>query len=301
MSLKIKKVLILGGGTMGQQIGLQCAVSGFDVTIYDINEDFIKKAEERLPRLAKKVADSGRFSHEAAKQGVKRVKFTTDPETAGKDADIINESVPEDPKLKGKVFAQFNEICPEHTIFTTNTSTLVPSMFADASGRPEKVCALHFHDLQLTNVVDIMPHPKTSEETLEIVRQFTKDIDHYAIELKKEYHGYVFNNMLSTLFSTALTLASREVASYEDIDKAWMGVLKAPIGPFGMMDSVGLETVWKITDYWANTLNDKQSKKNAEFLKKFVDDGNLGIKTRKGFYEYPDAAYFKPEFLKGVK
>ncbi|MDY0132996.1 MAG: 3-hydroxyacyl-CoA dehydrogenase [Desulforegulaceae bacterium] len=301
MSFKINNVLILGAGTMGQQIGLQSAVSGFNVTIYDINEDFIKKAEERLPKLAKKIAASGRFSREAAEEGIKRIKFTTDPDEAGKNTDIISESVPEDPKLKGKVFAQFNTICPEHTVFTTNSSTLVPSMFADASGRPEKLAALHFHDLQLTNLVDIMPHPKTSEETLEIVRQFTKDIDHYAIELKKEYNGYVFNNMLSTLFATALTLASKGVASYEDVDKAWMGVLKAPIGPFGMMDSVGLETVWKITDFWATTTNDKQSKKNAEFLKEFVDKGLLGIKSRKGFYEYPDADYFKPEFLKGIK
>jgi len=174
-------------------------------------------------------------------------------------------------------------------------------MFAEATGRPEKFAALHFHDLKLTNIVDIMPHPGTSEETLEAVKQFTKDIDHYAIELINEHHGYVFNNMLSSLFSTALTLASKEVASYEDIDRAWMGILRAPVGPFGMMDSVGLETVWKITDYWAETLNDKQSKKNAQFLKEFVDAGNLGIKSGKGFYNYPDTEYFQPEFLKGIK
>lgn len=301
MEKQVKNVLIIGSGTMGQQIGLQCAVSGFNVVIYDINQEFLDKAEKRMPHLAEKVAASGRFSAEAAKEGLTRISFTSDAEKAGKDADFINESVPEDPGLKGKVFGQFNEICPEHTIFTTNTSTLVPSMFAEQTGRPEKFAALHFHDLMLTNVVDIMPHPGTSDETLEAVKQFCKDIDHYYIELKKEYYGYVFNNMLSALFTTALTLASKDVASYADIDKAWMGILKAPLGPFGMMDSVGLETVWKITDFWAKTLNNKQGKKNAEFLKQFVDKGELGIKSKKGFYSYPNPEYAQQEFMQGIK
>jgi 3-hydroxybutyryl-CoA dehydrogenase len=301
MGDKLENISILGCGTMGLQIGLQCGVSGYNTIIYDIDEHAIKDGEKRLEKLAKRLVLSNRFSKEMADKGIKKISFTNSLEEAGKNADLINESVPEDPNLKGEVFSNLNSICPKHTIFTTNTSTLVPSMFADKSGRPDKLAALHFHDLSLTNIVDIMPHPGTSDETLETIREFCKGIDHYPIELKKEQHGYVFNNMLSQLFASALTLASKDVAKPEEIDKAWMGIMKTPFGPFGIMDSIGLETVWKVTDFWAKTLNNSQSKKNAEFLKQFVDKRELGIKTGKGFYNYPDADYLKPEFLEGIR
>jgi 3-hydroxybutyryl-CoA dehydrogenase len=232
---------------------------------------------------------------------VGRIRFTSDPESAGRSADLINESVPEDPKIKQAVFAQFNEVCPEHTIFTTNSSTLVPSMIAGATGRPDRFAALHFHDIMLTNVVDIMPHPGTSKETLAAVRNFCTAIDQFPIELKKEQHGYVFNTMLSELMASALTLAAKEVASVEDIDRAWMGIMKTGAGPFGIMDSIGLETVYKVTDYWAEVKKDPQAKANAAFLKERVDKGNLGVKTGQGFYQYPKASFLGPDFLKGIR
>ena len=301
MGKKIKNVLVLGCGTMGQQIGLQFAVSGFDVVIFDIFEESLEKGKKRIPRLAEKMAGFQRFSKEDAEKGLKRISFSSDYEEAGKNADLINESVPEDPKLKAEIFAKFNKICPEHTIFTTNTSTLIPSMFAKETGRPEKFAALHFHDLAMTNLVDIMPHKNTSKETLELIRNFCSDSDLFAIELKKEQHGYVFNTMLTQLLTAALSLASKGVASPEDIDKAWMGVMRTHLGPFGIIDSVGIETVWKITDYWAKTLGTNQGKRNAEFLKKYVDEGLLGMKSKKGFYSYPNPKYLNPDFLSGIK
>ncbi len=299
--IKIKKVLILGAGTMGLQIGLQCAAWGFEVTIYDPFEQALEQAGKQLKKLADSLAGHKRVSREQADAATGRIRLSSDPKSAGRDADLINESVPEDPKLKQAVFAQFNEICPGHTIFTTNSSTLVPSMIAEGTGRPDRFAALHFHDLLLTNVVDIMPHPGTSKQTLEDIRGFCGAIEQFPIELKKEQHGYVFNTMLSELLGSALTLASKEVASVEDIDRAWMGIMKTFVGPFGIMDSIGLETVCKVTDYWAGVKNDPQGKANAAFLKKRLKKGELGVKTGKGFYQYPNAAFLSPEFMDGIR
>jgi 3-hydroxybutyryl-CoA dehydrogenase len=228
-----------------------------------------------------------------------RITATSDPAAAAKDADFINESVPENPELKAKVFAQFNELCPKRTIFTTNTSMLMPSQFAQATGRPEKFAALHFHDLRTTNVVDVMPHPGTDPAVTQLVYDFAVSIGQIAIMLRRENNGYVFNAMLSNLFLTALTLATTDVASVEDIDRAWMGVTRMPIGPFGIMDQIGLKTVWTITDYWAREINDPQAKANADLLKQYVDRGDLGAKTGKGFYGYPGPAFSRPDFLTG--
>ena len=298
--MDIKNVLILGAGTMGSQIGLQCAAFGFNVTIFDPFEEALETAKVRVGKLAGKMAAAGRITQEQADGAPDRVSYTTDPGAAGKDADFISESVPEDPELKKKVFSQFNDICPEHTIFTTNTSTLVPSMFADGTGRAEKFCAFHFHDCLVTNVVDIMPHPGTSKETIESVRDFCTAIDQFPIELQREQHGYVFNTMLSDWMASALDLASNGVASVEDIDRAWMGIMRTHTGPFAIMDSVGISTVYKITDFWAKATKHPQKEKNAAFLKAYVDRGDLGIKTGKGFYSYPKPAFFDPDFLKGI-
>ncbi len=295
----IKRVLILGAGTMGQQIGLQCAMHGYDVVYYDISQEILDDASKRVGKLSLWYTSIGRLTKDSHDETLARISYTTDPAEAAHEADLISESVPEDPELKGRVFAQFNELCPEKTIFTTNTSYLVPSMFAEASGRPEKLIALHFHDLRASNVVDVMPHPGTSPEVTQNVYDFAESIGQNVIMLKREYNGYVFNTMLSSLTFSAMTLASKNVASIEDIDRAWMGITHMPIGPFGIMDQVGLKTVWTITDYWAKKANDPSAQANADFVKKYVDKGWLGAKTKKGFYTYPSPAYSKDGFVEG--
>jgi 3-hydroxybutyryl-CoA dehydrogenase len=297
---EIKKVLILGAGTMGLQIGVLCAASGFEVSVYDASEDALNKAETRVGKLACQLADHNRFAREKLAGALARMRFSLNPEEAGRDADFINESVPEDPGVKAQVFALFHKLCPDHTIFTTNTSTLVPSIIAEATGRPDRFLALHFHDCEVTNVVDIMPHPGTSAAALEAVRAFCSAIDHFPIELKKEQPGYVFNTMLSEWMSAALGLVSKGVAGVEDVDRAWMGIFRSRFGPFGIMDSIGLETVYKVTDYWAERKNDPRGRRNAAFLKEYVERGDLGKKTGKGFYSYPEPKYLSAEFLKGI-
>jgi 3-hydroxybutyryl-CoA dehydrogenase len=196
---------------------------------------------------------------------------------------------------------EFHKLCAPHTIFTTNSSMLVPSMLAKATGRPSQFAAFHFHlHVWESNAVDIMPHPGTSEETVAVLRDFAKRIGQIPICLKKENRGYVFNAIYSAWNRAALGLASSGVATVDDIDRACMAVAKLPRGPFGTMDRIGLDTVWEITDYWAKKaffLADLR--RNANFLRKYVDRGHLGVKSGQGFYTYPNPDFERPGFLEG--
>lgn len=298
--MDIKNVLILGGGTMGQKISIQCAMYGFNVVIYDISDEILANTKKVVEKMASRYQKTGVIKDASLEPILARISYNSNLEEAAKNADIVNESVPEDPVLKGKIFGQLHTLCPAHTIFTTNTSTLLPSMFADKTGRPERFLALHYHNPGSDRIVDVMPHPGTAPEMVEIVEKFSRDTGMIPIVLKKENIGYVFNSMFSALLASALTLAANEVTSVEDIDRAWMDMMHSFIGPFGIIDSVGIETVYKITDYWAQKTKDKQNLKNAAFLKKYVERNELGIKTNKGFYSYPNPAYATPGFVESI-
>ena len=294
----VRRVAIVGAGTMGQQIGFQCAGHGYDVVLYDIDFPILEAARKRIDAYAEGLEASGTITSELRIAAQARIELTTDIHTAAGDADVLSEAVPEDPDLKGRVLAEFNRACPPRTIFMTNTSTLLPSQFAKASGRGDRLLALHFHiPVWISNLVDVMPHSGTATEVTEIVLAFARRIGQVPIELRREHNGYVFNSMYGALNTAAITLAQQGVASIEDIDRSWMHITKAPIGPLGALDAVGLDTVWTITDYWAGQLRDTQLRANAAFLKEYVDRGDLGVKAGRGFYTYPDPAYARPGFI----
>lgn len=285
---------------MGQEISLQCALHGLEVALYDISDKALATARAWHEGVLGQFVSQGQMDQAAAQAVLDRITPTNDPAVAASEADLISESVPEDPTLKGKVFAQFNRLCPTRTIFTTNTSTLVPSMIAGATGRPARFLALHFHPhTWISNVVDIMPHPGTSPEMVDTVVSFAKRIGQIPIVLKNEHHQYVFNDMLGALFGSALKLVTTGVASYQDVDRAWMGIMKMPVGPFGIMDSIGLDTNWQIMEYWLTVIRDLQLRRNADLLKTYVTKGHLGVKSGQGFYTYPNPAYEQPGFLTG--
>lgn len=293
----VRRIWIIGAGTMGQQIALQCALHGYEVFVYDIDPQALRSASAIITGYAAALVAQKSFIRAEADAAVARIQYTTHPEDAAA-VDLVSESIPEDPGLKARVFAQFNQICPPHTVFTTNTSTLIPSMFAEATGRPAQFAAFHFHTYVWdSNVVDIMPHPGTSPETVALLLAFARQIGQIPILLHKENHQYVFNAMLGALNTAALKLAVDGVASIEDIDRAWMGVMKTPIGPFGIMDLVGLGTVWDIIQFWAGVTGDAQLQANADFIKPYIDQSQLGVKSGRGFYAYPDPAYARPDFL----
>lgn len=296
----IHHILVIGAGTMGGQIALQCAMHGLSVSLYDNDPGALQTGRKRIEGYVNYLVQAGRLSPDEGHAALDRIAPTTDLPAAAAAADLVSESVPEDPALKGRVFAELNALCPSRTIFTTNTSTLLPSMFADAGGRPERLLALHFHlPVWIANVVDVMPHPGTDPTVVVAVEAFARRIGQIPIVIHKEQPGYVFNTMLNALLGAALELAANGVAGVEDVDRAWMGIMKTPTGPFGIMDAIGLDTVWKITDFWARRTNDPQMQANADFVREYLDRGRMGQKGDRGFYDYPEPAFRQPGFVEG--
>jgi 3-hydroxybutyryl-CoA dehydrogenase len=296
----IRRVLIVGSGTMGLQIGLQGATHGYDVALYDANDDARAAAPRRLRHYGEAHIAAGLIDASDLDESLARISIHADPGSAAADVDLVSECLPEDARLKGSVLGQFNRLCPARAIFATNTSVLLPSWFAAATGRGDRFAALHFHNnVWLANVVEVMPHPKTSPETLEVLVGFARRIGQIPIQMRKESAGYVFNAMYTVINHTAISLVANGIASFEDVDRAWIGIFKMPIGPFGLLDSIGLDTVWQITDYGARKTGDFQVKKNAAFIKGFIDRGCLGEKSGEGFYRYPHPAYEEPGFVTG--
>ena len=294
----VRRILIIGSGTMGLQIGLQCATHGFEVVLYDVDPAALETGMKRIRGYADEQVAAGVIDAARRERALAAITTTTDPAVAASDVDLVSESVPEDPALKGRVLGQFDTLCPPRTIFTTNTSTLLPSTFAAATGRPDRFAALHFHQpVWQSNVVDVMPLSGTAPETTDVLWAFARKIGQIPILVRKESPGYVFNAMYNAINREAITLAANGVASVEDVDRAWMAIFKMPIGPFGMLDGVGLDTVWHISDYWARQTGDAQAQRNAAFLKGYVDRGCVGIKSGEGFYRYPDPAYARPDFV----
>ncbi|MFW6053381.1 MAG: 3-hydroxyacyl-CoA dehydrogenase [Persicimonas sp.] len=297
----IERVLVVGAGTMGQQIALQCAIHGYDVHLYDVAEASLEAANQQILQYIAQLRFGERLSREEAAASRERIATFSDAAEAAAGVDLISESIPEEPELKGEVFGQFDTLCAPHTLFTTNTSTLAPSDFAEATGRPAHFAALHFHPpVWYANVVDVMPHPGTASETMRRLEAFARSIGQIPLVLEKESPGYVFNAMLQPILDTALRLAADEVAPLEDIDRAWMGITKMPVGPFGMMDRIGIDLVHHITERNLGPMAKfPQGRKTLDFLQAYVDRGELGVKTGRGFYDYPRAAYQQTGFVDG--
>jgi 3-hydroxybutyryl-CoA dehydrogenase len=153
----------------------------------------------------------------------------------------------------------------------------------------------------VSNVVDIMGSPQTSSETLEALAGVARRIGQIPLTLKKEYPGYLFNSLILPLLTAALTLVQQGVASCEDVDRAWMGVMKAPIGPFGILDRVGLDVARDIMQYTAFITGDKQTKRNVDFLSELVAAGKEGMKNGHGFYDYPAPAFANLRDFLGIR
>jgi len=175
----------------------------------------------------------------------------------------------------------------------------LPSMYAEATGRPDRFAALHFYGVFDHQLIDVMPHPGTSPEIVELLAAFSKRIKQVPLVFKREFPGYVSNAIFGAMNDMAFKLVRVEkVASLEDVDRAVMLHLGMPVGPFGLDDIVGLDTIWHIMESNAKISGDPGIQQFAdEFKRDYIDKGWLGVKSGRGFYTYPDPEYLRPGFL----
>jgi len=293
----IRKVCVLGAGKMGCRIALLSGVHGYDAAVYDVSTEALQRGPEQQKMMAAPLVSQGVFSQSDVASGLRRVVFTSDANLAAENADLLSESIPEVLELKRKIHAQFDKLCPPKTIMTTNTSSLLVSEIEDVVLRGDKFAALHFS--RVGSVVDIMRGPRTSPETVEILRRFALSLGETPIVLKKETDGYLCNTMTIALCQSALSLVIGGYADMEDVDRAWMAVRRSHVGPFGMLDNVGLDVILNIWEIQARR-GRPGFKESADFIRPYVQRGDLGVKTGKGFYTYPDAAFMRPGFIKNI-
>ncbi|MDQ1129186.1 3-hydroxyacyl-CoA dehydrogenase [Microbacterium sp. SORGH_AS_0888] len=278
-------VTVLGTGVLGSQIAFQTAYAGFDVVAWDVDDAAIASARARFAELAKTyAAEVAGAADGRADAALERIRTTTDLADATADADLVIEAVPENPEIKKDVWARVGAAAPAKTIFATNSSTLLPSAFMDASGRPDRFLALHYaNHIWAQNTAEIMGTPKTSPEVYARVVAFAKEQGMVPIELKKEQPGYVLNSLLVPLLNAASALWVDDVADIETIDKTWRIGTGAPLGPFQIFDIVGLVTAYNIS-----LMGDETSRRFAARLKsEYLDQGKLGTSSGAGFYTYP--------------
>jgi 3-hydroxyacyl-CoA dehydrogenase len=298
--MNITHVTIAGAGTLGSQIAWQTAFHGFDVTVYDVVEKGLEAARVYHRQYAALFLESRGASRDQVDQAMARLSYTTDLAEAVKDADIVSESIPENIEVKRSFFQKLDKLAPEKTIFTTNSSTIIPGEIAGAVDRPEKFLALHFaNGIWDANVAEVMGHPGTDAVVFDQVVEFARAIGMVPVPLHKEHPGYVLNSLLIPFLSAAGSLFVKGVTDFESIDKTWMIATAGRMGPFGIMDIIGMQTIYDIELLLGNKLDDKAMLARAEFFKcNYIDRGKLGVKSGEGFYKYPDPAYSDPGFLK---
>jgi 3-hydroxybutyryl-CoA dehydrogenase len=269
---------------MGRRIALQCAVHGFKVNLWSRTEKTLKEAQEWQRRSLSKRAAKGGITEDIDKI-LLRINYTTDLEEAAKNADFVFEAAAEDLELKRKVFAQLDEICPPHTILSTNSSSIKSSLIADATKRPDKVLNAHFAlRIEDNCLLEVMGNPWTSEKTIELTTALGQAIKMVVVRARKEVSGLILNRMLRALLNSALDIAEMGIATPEEVDKTW-SVATGMLGPFTIMDLIGLDVVLSVEKLWYQETGDPRDKPH-EILVEKVKKGELGLKTGKGFYTY---------------
>ena len=316
-----KKVVVLGGGVLGTQIGLIAAFHGYDVTFWLRSESSIGRTEPKITRYSELMLEDldkakalignpmGAYYYprglvkdwksatveslselyESGKKNLsENVHIELDKAAAVKDAYIVIESMAEDVQAKKDVYTQFKDLLDEETILVTNSSTLLPSMFAEYTGRPEKYLSLHFaNTIWKNNTAEIMGHPGTSSEYYDKVVAFAVSIGMVPLLLHKEQPGYILNSMLVPFLSAAQGLWANGVADPETIDLTWKLATSAPAGPFAILDIVGLETAYNINQLKPAAHQEGTTEyKIGKLLKEKIDKGETGVNAGKGFFDY---------------
>ena len=315
-----KKVVVAGGGVLGSQIAFQSAYCGFDVTIWLRSESSIGRTQPKIDKLKDTylaaieamsqdtkawcagIADSDHFDKDAciAKTlaAYENLKLELDLTKACENADLVIESMTENVQDKITFYEKLAPVLPEKTVIATNSSTLLPSQFAKYTGRPNKYLSLHFaNSIWKNNTAEIMAQNQTEQKYFDEVMEFGNQIRMISLPVKKEKNGYLLNSMLVPFLLSGLDLYVSGVSDPQSIDIAWTHGTGAPQGPFQIFDTVGLTTAYNIVMQYQKVpglfspllkkmMMPYNFKKMEEILKKYIDEGKLGMSTGEGFYKY---------------
>lgn len=312
----MKNIVIMGGGVLGSQIAFQTAFYDYNVIVWLRSEGSIERTKAKLELVknsyidainlmampegksfnnwCRGIADADNFNKDELINKVMglsdKIKLELDMKKALEDADLVIESMAEDFEAKKDLYLKMTPLLPEKTIVVTNSSTMLPSKLAKYTGRPDKFLALHFaNSIWKNNTAEVMVQPKTEEKYFNEVMEFAKGIRMIALPLKKEKSGYLLNSMLIPLLFSGMDLYVNGVSDFESIDKAWLLGTGAPKGPFQILDTVGLETAYKIVETYLKVpsfLAPYNFKGMAKVLKEYIDAGKLGKASGEGFYKY---------------
>jgi 3-hydroxybutyryl-CoA dehydrogenase len=291
---QIRHIVIVGAGAMGSQIGMLCALAGFDATITDLQADALDRAHHELRQRLARDIEKGRRTRDEVDVAFGRVQFSTDLATAATTADYVIEAAVEKLDVKRQLFADLDRVAPAPAILATNSSSIVSSRIADATGRPDRVCNLHFFNPALVmKCVEVVRGPDTSDETVEVSVALARRLGKVPVVLNREIPGFIANRILGAVRDEAIFLLENGIASVEDIDTACRTALGYPMGPFELMDLTGIDIGYLTKkDRFAESGDPKD--RPSKSVSALVERGELGRKTGRGWYAYDQAGTKTP-------
>ena len=276
-------VLVVGAGAMGSQIAMVTALAGLDVALYDVDERSLSKAEQELRERMRSQVAKGRRSAEDVEAAFARLRFTGSMAT---DVDLVVEAVVEKLDVKRALFAELDADCPPRTILASNSSSFVPSALAEATGRPGRVCNLHFFNPALVmRSVEVVRGPETSDATAEAAVAFVERIGKVPVVLDKEIDGFIANRLLNAVRDEAIRLYEGGYATIGAIDTASRTALGYPMGPFELMDLTGIDIGYHVKQARYASSGDPADLPSRS-VTELVEAGHLGRKTGRGWYTY---------------
>lgn len=282
--MQIKKIGVLGAGTMGSGIAQTAAKSGFEVYMIDVKEEFVAAGITRISKNLQKSVDRGKLSLQEKDDILDRIIGTVGISNLP-DVDLVIEAVVENIEIKKKVYAELEQICPPHCILASNTSALSITEIAAATKRPDKVIGLHFFNpAPVMKLVEIIPGLVTSAETVARMTELGKSLDKTPV-VTKESPGFIVNRILIPMINEAALTYQEGVASAADVDNAMKLGAGMPMGPLALADLIGIDVVLAIMEVFCNEFADSKYRP-ALILKQLVRAGHLGVKSGRGFYEY---------------
>lgn len=283
-AMEIEKVGVIGCGFMGAGIVQVCAKSGYDVVVVEVNDKMLGQGMAVVEYYLGRDAEKGRMSQQERDLAWARIRGSTVLEDLS-DRDLVIEAIPEDLELKKTVFSELDEVCPDRTIFCSNTSCLSVTEIARVTGRPGRVIGTHFlSPVPRSKLLEIVIADTTDDNTLATVQRFGNSLGMETL-VARDTPGFVFNYLLCALIGAAVRLVESGVASPEDIDKSWTLGMGHHIGPLALADFNGLDVGYMVARAMHERSGDPHLAPSA-LLKEMVESGRLGRKTGEGFYKY---------------